>query len=99
MWAVIIRATVGELDQQYAEAIERMKKLAFEEYGCLEFFAMTDGSRRVAISYWKSEAQIREWKKNVEHLKTQNRAREKWYESYTVQVVEVKREYSFNCEP
>lgn len=96
MYAVIIRATVGELDQQYSEAIERMKKLAFEVYGCLEFFALMDGDRRVAISYWESEAQIRKWKKNDEHLSTQNQAREKWYESYTVQVVEVKREYSFN---
>jgi heme-degrading monooxygenase HmoA len=96
MYAVIIRATVGDLDQQYSDAIERMKKLAFEEYGCLEFFALMDGERRVAISYWESEAQIRKWKQNDEHLQTQSRAKEKWYESYTVQVVEVKREYSFN---
>lgn len=96
MYAVIIRATVGQLDQQYADAIERMKKLAFEEYGCVEFFALMDGEQRIAISYWESEAQIREWKKNDEHLQTQSRAKKKWYESYTVQVVEVKREYSFN---
>jgi heme-degrading monooxygenase HmoA len=96
MYAVIIRATVGELDQQYSDAIERMKKLAFEEYGCLEFFALMDGERRVAISYWESEAQIRKWKQNDEHLSTQRQAKEKWYESYTVQVVEVMREYSFN---
>jgi len=96
MYAVIIRATVGELNQQYSDAIEQMKKLAFEEYGCLEFFALMDGERRIAISYWESEAQIRKWKQNDEHLQTQSLAREKWYESYTVQVVEVKREYSFN---
>jgi heme-degrading monooxygenase HmoA len=96
MYAVIFRATVGELDQQYSEAIERMKKLAFEEYGCLEFFALMEGERRVAISYWNSEEDIRNWKKNVEHLSAQERGRERWYSAYTVQVVEVHREYRHN---
>ena len=94
MYAVIFRATVGELDQQYSATIERMKKLAFEEYGCLEFFALMEGERRVAISYWSCEDDIRRWKRNSEHLNAQAQGKEKWYESYTVQVVEVQREYS-----
>ena len=94
MYAVIFRANVGELDQEYSETIERMKLLAFEEYGCLEFYALTDGEKRVAISYWQSEEDIRSWKQNNEHLKSQALGKNKWYESYTVQVVEVRREYS-----
>jgi heme-degrading monooxygenase HmoA len=96
MYAVIFRATVGELDQQYAEAIERMKTLAFEQYGCLEFVAFMDGEDRVAISYWNSEKDIANWKRNSEHLQAQALGQEKWYLSYTVQVVEVMREYSHN---
>ena len=72
-----------------------MKALAFEHYGCLEFTAMMDGPKRIAISYWDTEEQIRAWKQNSEHLATQDKAKKKWYESYTVQVVEIKREYSF----
>ena len=96
MYAVIFRATVGELDQEYAEAIERMKKLAFEEYGCLDFVAFTEGDRRIAVSYWSSEKDISNWKNNSEHLSAQKRGVEKWYQSYTVQVVEVRREYGEN---
>lgn len=97
MYAVIFRATAGELDQQYAEAIERMKTLAFEEYSCLEFIALMEGEQRIAISYWASMEDIRNWKQNVEHLDAQALGREKWYKSYTVQVVEVQREYSHNA--
>jgi heme-degrading monooxygenase HmoA len=96
MYAVIFRATVGELDQQYSEAIERMKTLAFEDFGCLEFFALMEGDERIAVSYWNSEEDIRNWKRNSEHLNAQEQGREKWYKSYTVQVVEVRREYSHN---
>ncbi|WP_461481670.1 antibiotic biosynthesis monooxygenase family protein [Porticoccus sp.] len=98
MYAVIFRATVGALDEEYFEAIERMKVLAFEEYGCLEFYALMDGDRRVAISYWNSEDDIKNWKQNSEHLKAQASGRKKWYESYTVQVVKIHREYSHNSE-
>ena len=94
MYAVIFRAMVGELDQEYSEAIERMKEVAFKEYGCLEFFALMEGESRVAISYWNSEEEIIRWKANSEHLQAQEQGKEKWYKSYSVQVVEVKREYS-----
>ena len=96
MYAVILRATVGNLDQEYRAALEKMKQLAFEEYGCLEFVAMMDGDQRIAISYWETEEQIRRWKQNSEHLNTQQKARDIWYQSYSVQVVNIVREYSFN---
>lgn len=98
MFAVIIRATVGELDDGYTQAITRMKQLAFEEYGCLEFFALMDGEKRIAISYWETEEQIRLWKTNAEHALAQQQGQAKWYASYIIQVVEVKRQYAFNTE-
>ena len=50
MFVVILKATIGDLGQEYTEALEQMKKLAFEEYGCLEFTAMMDGNERMALS-------------------------------------------------
>ena len=96
MYVVILKATVGELDQEYNDALEQMKKLAFEQYGCLEFTAMMDGNNRMALSYWENEDQIKKWKQNIEHLKTQNQAQKKWYKTYSVQIAEITREYSFN---
>ena len=96
MYAVIFRATAGELDEAYSEAIGRMKTLALQEYGCLEFFALMEGDKRVAISYWESEEAIGNWKRNVEHLAAQEQGRARWYRSYTVQVAEIRREYHHN---
>ena len=96
MFVVILKATVDDLDQEYTKALDKMKKLAIEEYGCLEFTAMMDGNKRMALSYWESEEEIRNWKQNSEHLDTQKMAKETWYKSYSVQVAEITREYSFN---
>ncbi|MFK7974531.1 MAG: antibiotic biosynthesis monooxygenase [Halioglobus sp.] len=94
MFAVIFRAVAAELDEEYAEAIGRMKTLAFEEYGCLDFFALMEGEDRVAISYWNSQEDILRWKANSEHLLAQSQGKKKWYQSYSVEIVEVKRAYT-----
>lgn len=98
MYAVIIKAKAGNLDEEYQSYIERMKSLAFEEYGCKEFFSLMNGDSRVAISYWDSLEQIKSWKANTEHLIAQEKAKEKWYRSYRVEVVQVLREYSHGLE-
>ena len=93
MYAVIFRAEIAVLDGEYVEMAERMRQLALSEYGCREFTACTEGQREIAISYWDSQEQIRAWKQDSEHLQAQDRGRSKWYTSYTVQVMEVVREY------
>ncbi|MCG8669044.1 MAG: hypothetical protein MI867_06490 [Pseudomonadales bacterium] len=95
MYAVIIRAEAGVLDDEYDEAIDRMKTLAFNEFGCKEFFSLMNGDSRVAISYWDSLEQIKSWRANQEHIVAQNKAKEKWYKSYRIQIVEVLREYEY----
>ncbi len=93
MYAVIFRAEILELDAEYAAMANRMRDLAINEYGCVEFIACTEGNDEVAISYWTSEEQIQRWKKNSEHLVAQEKGRSKWYKSYTVQIVEIVRSY------
>jgi heme-degrading monooxygenase HmoA len=93
-YAVIFRAEIRELDSEYAAMAARLRELAIEEYGCAAFYAVTEGRQEVAISYWDSEAQIRHWKQNAEHLVAQENGRSKWYRSYSVEVVEVVRSYT-----
>ncbi|OUR94964.1 hypothetical protein A9Q81_14465 [Gammaproteobacteria bacterium 42_54_T18] len=95
LYAVILRTTVGDLNEEYSEALKRMKTLAFEQYKCLEFYSMMDGSRRIAISYWKNEDDILQWKNNTEHRQIQEKAKNSWYTSYNIQIVDIKREYSY----
>ena len=96
MYAVIFRAKTGIQDEDYGKTVARMRELAFQKYGCLDFIAVTEGSNEVAISYWDSEADILKWKNDAEHAIAQEIGRAKWYQSYIVQVVEIKREYKFN---
>ena len=93
MYAVIFRAVIRELDAEYAAMASRMRDLAINEYGCVEFVACSEGQHEIAVSYWESEAQIQKWKQNAEHLIAQEKGRSKWYQSYSVEVMEVVRAY------
>jgi heme-degrading monooxygenase HmoA len=93
-YAVIFRAEILALDDEYAAMAARLRALAMEKYGCVEFFAVTEGDQEVAISYWESETQIRLWKQDAEHLVAQENGRNRWYRSYRVEVVEMVRSYA-----
>jgi len=93
MYAVIFRAEIAELEDEYGRIAERLRELALNRYGCSEFVSVSEGSREIAISYWQSETQIAAWKQDVEHLAAQKLGRSRWYASYRVEVVEIKRAY------
>ncbi|RLB71679.1 MAG: antibiotic biosynthesis monooxygenase [Deltaproteobacteria bacterium] len=94
MYAVIFRAEINQLDQEYSDTAVRLRNLAMEKYGCRDFVAMTEGDQEVAISYWETLEQISRWKQDAEHIKAQQRGRSKWYRTYQIQIVEVLREYN-----
>ena len=96
MYAVIFRAEINHLDEEYSALAEKLRDLAISQYGCKEFVTSTEGNNELAISYWENESQIRQWKQNSEHLLAQSKGRSKWYKSYSVEVVEVVRAYSSN---
>jgi len=93
MYIVIFRAKIRRLDPEYSRAADRMRDLALSSFGCLEFHAGTDGVDEVALSYWPDEESIRRWKAHPEHVLAQKAGRERWYESYSVQVAEITRQY------
>lgn len=96
MLAVIFRAKIKKLDTEYLAMAQRMRELAINEYGCIEFTACSEGEQEIAISYWENAEQIKKWKQDPEHLAAQQLGRNKWYASYSVQIVEVQREYHAN---
>lgn len=95
MYAVIFRAEVAIMDDTYLEMARRMRELAIEEYGCLEFTSVTEGSQEIAISYWPSKEHIRAWRNNSEHILAQQMGQSRWYRQYQVQVMKLEREYRF----
>jgi heme-degrading monooxygenase HmoA len=98
MFAVIFRAKPAKQDELYGQTVARMRELAFEKYGCIDFITATEeDNQEIAISYWKDEAAIIRWRKDAEHTLAQELGRTEWYDAYSVQVVEIKREYRYSA--
>ncbi|MDR3481905.1 MAG: antibiotic biosynthesis monooxygenase [Burkholderiaceae bacterium] len=93
MYVVIFRAKVRAFDAEYSTVAARMRELALTQFGCLDFQALTEGRDEIALSYWPDEASIVAWKAHSEHVLAQQLGRERWYESYIVQVAQIGREY------
>ena len=93
MYAVIFRAKLAQSDDAYLQTAKRMRELALGQYGCVEFVSVMEGGEEVAISYWENETQIRNWKKDPEHVRAQQMGRMRWYESWSVEVCKVERAY------
>ncbi len=86
-------------DAFYTQLSIRLRELAKEQEGYLglESYRNTDGSG-VTISYWKTQEDVLNWKKNSEHLVAQHYGREKAYEHYRVHVCEVLRSYKYDLD-
>ena len=93
MFVVIFRAKARNLDAEYSKVAARLRDLALNEFGCLEFYSVMEGQNEVALSYWANEENIRAWKLHPEHIAAQSRGKEVWYESYSVQIATITREY------
>ncbi len=93
MYVVIFKAKAKALDADYAATAERLRTLALEQFNCIAFEAVTEGDREIALSYWRSEADIRAWKQHVPHLDAQQAGRSRWYSAYSVEVARIERRY------
>lgn len=96
MYAVIFKAKIASFDEEYSAMAARMRELAIEKYGCIEFVSCTEGLNEIAVSYWPTKESIQAWKNNLEHQEAQALGKSKWYKSYQVEVVEVLYQYEKN---
>ena len=97
MYAVVFKATVKQLDEQYSTVVSQLRERA-HDYGCKEFTSVCDGDNggdmELTVSYWETLEQIKVWKEHPLHLSAQALGKKRWYSSYQVRVVEVLREYA-----
>ena len=94
MYAVIFRAIINDIDQEYVDASGSLRVLAESKYGCIKYISIREGYQEITISYWQTEEQIQAWKQDPEHLLAQQAGRNKWYTSYEVQITKLLRDYS-----
>ena len=93
-YAVIFTNQRTAGDRGYAAMAERMMGLAAQQPGFLGAESTRDEQGfGITVSYWQSEAAIRNWKANAEHQGAQEAGRETWYADYAVRVARVERAY------
>ncbi|NPA31519.1 MAG: antibiotic biosynthesis monooxygenase [Chloroflexi bacterium] len=97
MIVVLFQAEVREVDEDYIRTGRRLRELAQTKYGCLGMVSAAEGGREIAVSYWRSREDLLRWKNDPEHRRAQALARERWYRSYKVQVLEMLYEYAFSA--
>jgi heme-degrading monooxygenase HmoA len=85
------------LREDYVALVERMVELAKSIPGYIShkgFFA-EDGERCTIVEFESEEAQ-RAWRMHPEHRAAQRAGRETYYETYSLQICELKRESKFD---
>jgi heme-degrading monooxygenase HmoA len=97
-WAVIFTSIRTGLDTDkdagYAETATRLMELAVEQPGFLGAESARDGLG-ITVSYWKDEASIAAWRRNVEHAAARRHGRDAWYSAFRLRVARVERDSSF----
>ncbi len=94
-YAVIFTSQLVPEHPGYEEMADRMVELARQMPGYLgiESARGTDGLG-ITVSYWQTESDVTNWKRQTEHLAAQQRGKEKWYTHYELRVARVERGYS-----
>lgn len=94
-YAVIFTSQLGPDTEQYEATAQRMVELAAQMPGYLgiESARGADGLG-ITVSYWASEADIANWRTNVQHQAAQQLGKRRWYEYYQLRVARVERAYS-----
>jgi heme-degrading monooxygenase HmoA len=85
------------LQDEYVALVNRMAELASSMPGYIShkgFFA-EDGERCTVVEFESEEAQ-RAWRMHPEHREAQRKARDIYYETYSLQICELKRESKFD---
>ncbi|WP_324024962.1 antibiotic biosynthesis monooxygenase [Maribacter sp. BPC-D8] len=94
-YAVIFTSTRTAGDNGYGDMADFMEQLAKKQSG---YIGIESAKQEIGItvSYWESLNAIHDWKQQADHLLAQKKGLSNWYDSYTVRICLVEREYSFN---
>ena len=81
-------------DQGYGAMADRMLELASQQPGYLGAESVRDAQGfGITVSYWSSEAAIRDWKQHAEHQVAQAHGHARWYQHFELRIAKVERAY------
>lgn len=95
--AVVFTSELNESAPNYESLASQMVQLAKQQPGFLGIESARE-ELGITVSYWKDEAAVLNWSKNIEHQKAKQLGKEKFYKSYTIRICKVDRVYSFKGE-
>ena len=76
--------------------VERMSVLSKSQKGFIGMDSVQENKNEIAISYWRTMENIKQWSMNEHHAEVKNGVKTQWYDNFTVRICEVKREYAFD---
>ena len=92
-YVVIFKAKIQSLDQEYFDTANQLREKALTEFNCQKFEAVSENDFEIALSYWNSLEDIQAWHKDAEHQVAQRLGKQRWYESFSVEICEVLKSY------
>ena len=96
--AVIFSSLRNGADEAgYQTAATRMLELAAQQPGYLGAESARDAEGfGITVSYWASEAAIRDWKQHAEHQVDQAQGHARWYQHFELRIAKVERAYGMH---
>ena len=94
-YAVIFTAKQSNNTEGYTEMVNKMSEFVKSQKGFIGFESANENKNEITVSYWESMEDIRAWNANERHEEAKKGGKVKWYDSFTVRICEVKREYAF----
>jgi len=94
-YAVIFTAKQATKNEGYEKLAKEIYDLVQTQKGFIGFESVNDNKNEISVSYWETMEDIRAWSMNEHHSIAIKAGKEKWYDSFTVRICEVKREYAF----
>jgi heme-degrading monooxygenase HmoA len=94
-YAVIFTAKKSNNTEGYQEKVAEMAEFVKTQKGFISMDGLSENKNEITVSYWKTMDDIRAWSMNERHAEAKKGGKEKWYDSFSVRICEVKREYAF----
>lgn len=93
-YAVIFSNQISDTPEVYAQMADTMAELAETIPGYIgrETARDADGFA-VTVSYWETEAAIKQWREHAKLQLAQKLGKDRWYHHYSLRVAKIERQY------
>ena len=91
-------STKPDMSKEYFQEVEILQEEIKKEKGFISAErdkSNTDENSYVSISTWKDKKSVERWHNNKKHKVSQNKGKERIFNSFRIRIAEVFKDYSF----